>query len=101
MPTPASAPTASWMARLGCSTSPDPFDRVQLLEAFRQIPFASWSLPSTFAETGVHHGYRRVVLAELDPFRWVLNRFEPIREAWLSWIDPGGFIVPHADKGPH
>lgn len=42
-----------------------------------------------------------MVLAELAPFRFVLDEFAPIRDAWLSWIDPGGFIVPHIDKGPH
>jgi hypothetical protein len=42
-----------------------------------------------------------VVLSELDPFAPVLALFEPIRDAWLSWIDPGGFIVRHRDAGPY
>lgn len=38
--------------------------------------------------------------AEAEPFGFVLDEFAPIHEAWLSWIDPGGFIVPHRDAGP-
>lgn len=64
------------------------------------IPPEAWSLPSTFEQTQVHHGYRRVVLAHLrEPFGFVLEHFAPIYDAWLSWIDPGGFIVPHRDGG--
>jgi hypothetical protein len=60
-----------------------------------------WSLPSSFEATGAHHGYRRVVLAHLGPFRFVLDEYTPVHDAWLSWIDPGGYIVAHRDKGPH
>lgn len=66
-----------------------------------------WSLPSTYAATGVHHGYRRIVLVNAgrwwptaEPFRFALEQFEPIREAWLSELAPGGFIVPHRDAAP-
>lgn len=66
----------------------------------------AWSLPSTFADTGAHEGYRRVVVAsggrlELPQFADLLAEFQPVREAWLSWIDPGGFVVEHIDGGPH
>lgn len=57
--------------------------------------------------TGVHHGYRRIVLVSgshaqplAEAFRFVLDAFTPVAESWLSWIDPGGFIVPHRDAGP-
>lgn len=83
-------------------------DPLALRSALATIPSAAWSLPSTFTATRVHHGYRRVVmvdagrqLPESEPFAFVLDHFAPVHEAWLSWIDPGGFIVPHRDKGPY
>lgn len=76
--------------------------------ALDAMPPGVWSLPSSFAATGVHHGYRRVVLVEAgrplehaDPFGEVLDVFDPVWSAWLSWIDPGGFIVAHRDSGPY
>ena len=65
-----------------------------------------WSEPSTFEATGVHHGYRRVVVVNgsrllLDQFGPLLEQFAPVAEAWLSWLDPGGFVVEHIDPGPH
>jgi hypothetical protein len=77
------------------------FDPGRLRDALHAVSESAWSLPSTFAETGVHHGYRRVVYAELDPFRFVFDEFEPVHDAWLSWIGPDGFIVTHTDRGPH
>lgn len=83
------------------------FDASRLVTALDGIPAEAWSLASTYADTRVHHGYRRVVLvsaghpqphAELFGFVWAA--LHPIRDAWLSWIDPGGFIVPHRDPGP-
>lgn len=66
----------------------------------------SWSLPSTFEATKAHHGYRRVVVASagellLPQFDSILAPFTTVRDSWLSWIDPGGFIVEHIDAGPH
>jgi hypothetical protein len=65
-----------------------------------------WSLPSTFEATKVHHGYRRVVVTHagvphVPALAELLEPFAPVREAWLSWIDPGGFIVRHRDAGPY
>jgi hypothetical protein len=77
------------------------FDPCRLRHALNSVAESAWSLPSTFAETGAHHGYRRVVLSDLDPFRFVRDEFEPVHGAWLSWIDPEGFIVLHRDAGPH
>jgi hypothetical protein len=34
------------------------------------------------------------------PWRAILDRFAPVRDAWLSWIEPGGFILEHTDRGP-
>jgi hypothetical protein len=83
------------------------FDLGRLRSALSEIPAAAWSLPSTYSETRVHHGYRRVVLVSARQpwehahlFSDVLAAFAPIWEAWLSWIDPRGFIAPHRDAGP-
>lgn len=77
------------------------FEQGRLRDALAAIPESAWSLPSSYEATGAHHGYRRVVLAELEPFRFVFDEFAPVADAWLSCIDPGGFIVRHRDKGPH
>lgn len=83
------------------------FDPARLRAALGRVPGGAWSLPSTFADTRVHHGYRRVVLVEAgrrrpeaEPFGFVLDALAPVHGAWLSWIDPGGFIRPHRDAGP-
>lgn len=89
------------MPRSGCWTSPNPFPPNLLRDALDAIPQRTWSLPSSYQSTGAHHGYRRVTLAGLGGFRFVLDEFGPVRDAWLSWIDPGGFIVRHRDRGPH
>ncbi len=82
--------------------------RDQLSQALELVPAAAWSFPSTVDATRVHHGYRQVSLVESGSFRlsaavwrFVLDEFAPVRDAWLSWIDPGGFILPHRDAGPH
>lgn len=71
------------------------------------MPAEAWSAPSSYAATGVHHGYRRVTLVDngrwwphAELFRFVLEALDPVHDAWLSWIDAGGFIVPHRDGGP-
>jgi hypothetical protein len=83
------------------------FDPARLIAALDCVPAGAWSLPSTFAETRVHHGYRRIVLVQVGhplpaaaPFAFVLDELAPVHAAWLSWIGPGGFIVPHRDAGP-
>lgn len=88
--------------------APPTFAPLALWTALSGIPEGAWSLPSTFAGTGVHEGYRRIQLitggfvqspyAEL--FEFVTREFEPIDKVWLSYIDPGGFIIPHIDAGP-
>ena len=80
---------------------PRSFDPSELHQALALVPPSAWSLPSTFEATKVHHGYRRVVLAHLGPFAGVLEQFAPVRDAWLSQVDPAGFIVPHRDAGPY
>lgn len=64
--------------------------------------------PSDIGQTGAHHGYRQVTLyAGGQPtehaarFADLLADYEPIWDAWVSWIDPGGFVVRHVDAGPH
>jgi hypothetical protein len=87
---------------------PDRFDPAALAAVLDRVPEAAWSLPSDYAVTHVHHGYRRVPLVTSgyrhQPYEgWfadVLDEFSPVVDAWLSALDPGGFIVPHADGGP-
>ena len=59
------------------------------------------SAPSPSEE--VHRGYRRNRRNDIlfDHFGWVFDGFAPVKLAWLSWIEPGGFIRPHVDAGPH
>lgn len=83
------------------------FDPNQLTEALQAIPISAWSDASAYPVTGVHHGYRRVVLVsagKLQPhaerFDFVWQAMNPVRDAWLSCIDPGGFVVPHRDPAP-
>jgi len=78
------------------------YDPDRLLQALRMVN--DWSLPSTYAQTKVHHGYRRAALVQAghwlpvaELFWFVLNDFSPTHEVWISHIDPGGFIVPHND----
>lgn len=64
------------------------------------------SEPSTFEATRAHHGYRQAIVVQsgeliLNQFADILDQFAPIRSAWLSWINPGGFVVCHIDAGPH
>lgn len=65
-----------------------------------------WSAASSIADTGVHHGYRRitVVLAgrlAVPEFADILAPFAPVHGAWLSALEPGGFIAEHIDAGPY
>ncbi|UGT65322.1 aspartyl/asparaginyl beta-hydroxylase domain-containing protein [Nocardia gipuzkoensis] len=83
------------------------FNPERLHAALAAISEDAWSLPSAYSETRVHHGYRRVVLVSARQpwdhaalFSDVLAAFAPVWEAWLSWIEPGGFIAPHRDAGP-
>lgn len=83
------------------------FDPERLRAALGAVPEGAWSLPSTYAETRVHHGYRRVVLVSArqpwehsQHFQHVFDEFAPVYEAWLSWLAPAGFIAPHRDQGP-
>jgi hypothetical protein len=65
-----------------------------------------WSAPSTLEATGAHHGYRQVTIAAggrlaLPDLAELLEPYVPVWDAWLSWIEPGGFILPHIDGGPY
>ena len=65
-----------------------------------------WSATSSYADTGVHHGYRQVtvVLAgrlAVPEFADILASFAPVHGAWLSSLEPGGFIAEHIDAGPY
>lgn len=70
------------------------------------LDLVSWSLPSTFEESRVHHGYRQQTVVHqgqlvVDGLGWLVDPFAPVWSARLSCIDPGGFIVRHIDAGPY
>ncbi len=53
-----------------------------------------------------HVGYRRLRVVQngkllVQEFAERLEPFDPVRNAWLSWLDPGGWICEHRDAGPH
>lgn len=83
------------------------FNPTELLDAFSEIPTDAWSLTSTYRDTGVHHGYRRVVLVSAgyqnpyaDLFGFVWDAMSPVRDVTLSRLEQGGFIAPHRDAAP-
>lgn len=74
-----------------------------------------WSEPSTLQATGVHHGYRTAP-ATIESFHSefaFLNigthvvastrmlEGKQVRKVWWGMLEPGGFILPHIDKGPY
>lgn len=73
---------------------PFPVDR--LVASYEQTV---GSLSSPAPPGGVHEGYRQT--QRLDAFGWVLDGFTPIRSAWLSVIEPGGYVLPHVDGSPY
>lgn len=85
-----------------------PIPPALLREAVDALPAQAWSQPSTFAATELHAGYRAVTLVKnCKPqphgrgFAFALDQFTPVKSAWLSWIDPQGFVGPHRDAGPY
>ena len=83
------------------------FDAEKMVSIIGQVPESAWSTPSAFRDTDVHHGYRRVPLVTAkyhypvaSLFDVVWDAFGPVRDATLSQLLPGGFIVPHRDAGP-
>lgn len=84
------------------------FNGESLQRALDGISAGAWTPPSVHTATNGTHGYRVVSLVELgrrrpaaDRFGFVLDEFEPVWSAWLSRIEPGGFIVRHIDAGPY
>jgi hypothetical protein len=72
-----------------------------------------WSGASTLVGTGVHHGYRTApadlqdlsVMDAIPPkySEGIYSGFGPskVRKLWWGMLEPGGFILPHIDKGPY
>ena len=48
----------------------------------------------------IHKGYRRNMENIRDHFGWVLEDFEPVVNAWLSYMEPHGYINSHKDAAP-
>ena len=55
-----------------------------------------WSEASDWAQTEVHHLYRQS--GSVGAFADVLDSFAPVRKAWLSCVEPGGFLADHIDE---
>jgi hypothetical protein len=79
-----------------------------LIHALSLIPDGAWGQMSTLEQSGTHDGYRVCSLVQpgreqpcVAPFRYVLAQFAPVYQAWLSWLEPGGYILPHVDAGPY
>lgn len=79
-----------------------------LRTALTQATEGAWGQLSTLEQSGTHHGYRVLPLVgpeqrlpEAIHFGFVLDVFAPVYQAWLSWLEPGGFILPHLDAGPY
>ena len=84
------------------------FPPESLHQALAGLPAGAWSPPSIHTATNGTHGYRVVSLVEpgrrqpaADLFGFVLDEFEPVWSAWLSRLEPGGFLVRHVDAGPY
>jgi len=58
----------------------------------------TWSQPSTYKLTGVHHGYRTAP-ANIDDLD-LYSVDDRAVKAWWGMLEPGGFIVPHIDASP-
>lgn len=89
----------------GCRVDPCQCDtRVDLHAALATIPAEVWSPPSNYADNHVHHRYSRCPLVDAGTWRPEAEAFRPwlgaydVHDAWLSRIQPGGYIVPHTDR---
>jgi len=79
-----------------------------LRHAFAAMPETAWGALGKIAQSGTFDGYRvapLVVAGRLGPqaarFAFMLDAFQPVWAAWLSWLEPGGYILSHVDQGPY
>jgi hypothetical protein len=84
------------------------FPAGELTACLAAIPHTAWGETSTLQQSGTHHGYRTASLIQPDGpqslahiFQPVLEAFQPVYQAWVSWLEPGGYILPHIDAGPY
>ena len=87
------------------SPPPDRFTAAELAAAFDTVT-GRWSAPSLFSQTKVHHGYRQVSVMvagrwQIEALDWMVDRFAPALNVWMSRLEPGGYIVEHIDEGPY
>lgn len=74
-----------------------------LTAALTTIPNVAWSPPSDYNDNHVHHRYSRATLVDAGIWRPEAEAFRPwlgaydVHDAWLSRIQPGGYIVGHTD----
>jgi hypothetical protein len=68
-----------------------------------------WPTLSRIEESGVTHGYQSVALwlngtgytDDGEHFKWLLEGFQPLRDARITRLVPGGYIKTHIDNGPY
>lgn len=84
------------------------FPAGELTACLAAIPHTAWGETSTLEQSGTHHGYRTASLVQPDGlqplwhvFEPVLRAFAPVYQAWVSSLEPGGYILPHIDAGPY
>lgn len=69
---------------------------------FADLP---WSAPSNIVDNGIHDGYSTVPLVKSWKRFPSAERFsEYLTDAYwavISKLSPGGYLLPHQDKGPH
>lgn len=64
-----------------------------------------FSAPSRVEDTGVHDGYATIPLVKGGRWRPAATRFAEWLDPTVVWavvsrLEPGGYLLPHRDKGP-
>ena len=84
------------------------FSAGQLRESLAGLPETAWGPVGKIAQSGTFDGYRVAPLVvggrsgpQASRFAFILDEFEPVWAAWLSWLEPGGYILSHIDQGPY
>jgi hypothetical protein len=79
-----------------------------LHHALAEMPEKAWGSMGRIAQSGTFEGYRVAPLVvagcpgpEAPRFAFVLDAFRPVWAAWVSWLEPGGYILSHIDQGPY
>ena len=74
-----------------------PSDLLELVEARLSAPAQSTDITAGYRQWTVAQG-GTICVAE---FADLLAPYAPVWDAWVSWIEPGGYVAPHVDAGPY